>query len=619
MQMTIKICDFFVAITLTLSMAGGALAQSPKTGDQRTGSQLVRSDSSEIARAQTSDPSGQSTLGEPASLESLLPRDGLRIYIEIRNGGLAELVKSPMAPFGKLLSSGPIKTNSSDLMSFVMANLGALSNSRVAVAGYGAGAVVLIETAGAAEAERLHPAVATLLGRSRKGKASEAQVEASLVGRVVLAGSKEFAGKLSHASGAVSLADDQEFTRARARFEHEQFFVYVDLNSMSRSLPGTDMPQNTAYTAGAMAALTGMPSAIAIGGSISGETATVRASMVNGSRQGVGLIPSLFSSLASAAQPGHPMAGGFASADADVFVDVMLDWDKLFDAIQTMLAMFASSFGHSENANANALPQTDILGMAEASLGFSIKHDLIPTLGGELAFSLSGLSRTLSPKQAIANGAKPASPRFTLMVALKDPANFEKLIARIFNRSTSAPSQFTRTPYRGVGISANKSFAYAIVNGFFIAGGSAAQVRRAIDAQATGVSLSSTEAFKSAFGSAQQAILQAYVSPVLSNQLFESLSKEAVRSDASAPTASAAQQRMPIAVQLVADNDGMIIEARLPTNLAVLALASVANSFQSPSGIRSLPGGIGVSEPGPRDSSGPRTPKMTDEDVRRRP
>jgi hypothetical protein len=457
------------------------------------------------------------------------------------------------------------------------------------------------------------------LGRSRKGKASEAQVEASLVGRVVLAGSKEFAGKLSHASGAVSLADDQEFTRARARFEHEQFFVYVDLNSMSRSLPGTDMPQNTAYTAGAMAALTGMPSAIAIGGSISGETATVRASMVNGSRQGVGLIPSLFSSLASAAQPGHPMAGGFASADADVFVDVMLDWDKLFDAIQTLLAMFASSFGHSENANANALPQTDILGMAEASLGVSIKHDLIPTLGGELAFSLSGLSRTLSPKQAIANGAKPASPRFMLMVALKDPANFEKLIARVFNRSTSAPSQFTRTPYRGVGISANKNFAYAIVNGFFIAGGSAAQVRRAIDAQATGVSLSSTEAFKSAFGSAQQAILQAYVSPVLSNQLFESLSKEAVRSDASAPTASAAQQRMPIALQLVADNDGMIMEARLPTNLAVLALASMANSFQSPSAIRSLPGGIGVSEPGPRDSSGPRTPKMTDEDVRRRP
>jgi hypothetical protein len=615
--MRTKICDFFLAITLTLSMAGGAVAQSPKTGDQRTGSQLVRSDTVEIARARAGDPSGQSTLSESASLESLLPRDGLRIYIEIRKGGLSELVKSPMAPFAKLLSSGPIKASSSDLVSFAMANLGALSNSRVALAGYGTGAVVLIETAGAAEAERLQAAVATLLGRSRK--ASDAEVEARLVGRVVLAGTKEFAGKLSQASGAVSLADDQEFTRARARFEQDQFFVYVDLSSMSRSLASTDMRQSAAYTAGAMAALNGMPSAIAIGGSIAGDAATVRASMVNGSGQSVGLVPSLFSSLASATQPGQPMAGAFASPDADVFVDVMLDWDKLFDAIQTIVAMFASSFGHSENANANALPQTDILGMAEATLGFSIKHDLIPTLGGELAFSMSGLSRTVSPKQAIASGARPASPRFMLMVALKDPANFEKLLARLFNRSTSAPSQFTHTPYRGVGINANKSFAYAIVNGFFIASGSAAQVRRAIDAQATGVSLASTEAFKSAFGSAQQAVLQAYLSPALSNQLFESLSKDPVKSDASAPTASAAQQRMPIAVQLVPDNDGMIFEARLPANLAVLALASVANSFQSPSGIRSLPGGIGVSEPGPRDSSGPRTPKMTDEDVRRRP
>ena len=615
--MRTKICDFFLAITLTLSMAGGAVAQSPKTGDQRTGSRLVRSDTVEIARARAGDPSGQSTLSESASLESLLPRDGLRIYIEIRKGGLSELVKSPMAPFAKLLSSGPIKASSSDLVSFAMANLGALSNSRVALAGYGTGAVVLIETAGAAEAERLQAAVATLLGRSRK--ASDAEVEARLVGRVVLAGTKEFAGKLSQASGAVSLADDQEFTRARARFEQDQFFVYVDLSSMSRSLASTDMPQSAAYTAGAMAALNGMPSAIAIGGSIAGDAATVRASMVNGSGQSVGLIPSLFSSLASATQPGQPMAGAFASPDADVFVDVMLDWDKLFDAIQTMIAMFASSFGHSENANANALPQTDILGMAEATLGFSIKHDLIPTLGGELAFSMSGLSRTVSPKQAIASGARPASPRFMLMVALKDPASFEKLLARLFNRSTSAPSQFTHTPYRGVGINANKSFAYAIVNGFFIAGGSAAQVRRAIDAQATGVSLASTEAFKSAFGSAQQAVLQAYLSPALSNQLFESLSKDPAKSDASAPTASAAQQRMPIAVQLVPDNDGMIFEARLPANLAVLALASMATGLQSPSGIRSLPGGIGVSEPGPRDSSGPRTPKMTDEDVRRRP
>jgi hypothetical protein len=142
--MKTQICNFFVAIILTLSLAEGAVAQSPKTGVPRTGPQLARSDTPKIARAQAVDPSRQATFGETTSLDSLLPRDGLRIYVEIRNGGLTELVKSPMAPLAKLLSSGPVKATSSDLVSFVMANLSALSNARVALAGYGAGAVVLI-------------------------------------------------------------------------------------------------------------------------------------------------------------------------------------------------------------------------------------------------------------------------------------------------------------------------------------------------------------------------------------------------------------------------------------------------------------------------------------------
>ena len=87
------------------------------------------------------------------------------------------------------------------------------------------------------------------------------------------------------------------------------------------------------------------------------------------------------------------------------------------------------------------------------------------------------------------------------MVALKDPAAFEKLIVRPLTRSGTSTARFTRASYRGVAVNASKSFAWAIVNGFFVAGGSVAQIRRAIDAQATGVSLASSDAFKSAFGS----------------------------------------------------------------------------------------------------------------------
>jgi hypothetical protein len=541
------------------------------------------------------------------------------VYIEIRKGGLAELVKSSEAigTFAKLLSSESLKTSSMDLAGFVMANLGTLAGARVAVAGYNMGSLVLIETASAADAEQLQAGVSTLLGRSRKSTAS--QVQPFLVGRVVLVGPQDFATRLSQISGAVSLADDQEFAKARARFEQDQFFAYIDLGSMTRSLPGQD--QSPAYTMGAMTALNSMPSAIAIGGSIAGDAAVVRAAMVNGSRPQGGLLPNLFASLASAAQTGQPMGAAFANADADLFVDVLLDWDKLYEAIQAMFAMFVSSAGSGGNGNAGAPPvqSVDILGTLEASLGFSIKHDLIPKLGGELAFSMSGLSHTLSPKQAIAGVSKSGSPRFVLMNALKDPANFERLIGRLLNRLASASAQFARTPYRGVMVNASKNIAYAIVNGFFVVGGSAAQIRRAIDAQGSGVSLASTEAFKSAFGSSQHAALQAYVSPALANELLENLARGAAKTNASPVFASAAQARMPIAIQLIPGADGMMIEARLPASLALLALASMAGEGSGRNAVTALPNGIGVSEPGPRVSGGSKTPRMTDDDLRRRP
>ena len=617
--MRTKICALFVATLLMFSMVGGATAQSfDSSARSRTGEGSLTAGG---GRALNGSASTQTASNDSVTLESLVPRDGLRLYVEIRNGGLAELVKSSatIGSFAKLLSSGAVKTTTTDLASFVMANLGLLSRARIALAGYDAGALVVIEAASPADAEQLQTGVAALLG-SRKGKASGAEVETSRLGRMVIATPKQFAVKLSQSGGAVTLSQDQEFVRARGRFEQDQFFAYVDFGSISRSLFEGQASQSPAYTMGAMAALSGLPSAIVIGGSIAGEVATVRALIISGAPQKGGMFSSLFSSLSSAAQTGQPTAGAFASTDADVFVDVMLDWDKLYDSIESMLAMFAGSLGGgSANAGVTPAQGADILGVLETSLGFSIKNDLLPTLGGEVAFTLSGLGHTLSPKQAITGTTKPASPRFMFMVALKDPTGFEKLISRLLNRSTSAAAQFTHTPYRAVMVNANKTFAYAIVNGFFVAGGSAAQIRRAIDAQATGVSLASTDSFKSAFGSTQAAALQAYISPSLASELFEAMSREAVKSSAPIVTASAAQARMPIAIQLIPGEEGMMIEAQLPSNLAFQALASMASGSSGRSTRTPLPAGVGVSEPGPRVSGSSRTPRMTDDDLRRKP
>ena len=614
-----KTRTLLIAFSLTIATTADAIAQTSATAGPQSATAAL---APRVVSAPTGEKPTQAASAEGA-LEAVLPRDGLRMYLEIRSGGLIELVKSQasIAPFAKLLSSGSVKTTPAELAGLVMANLSAFTNARVGVAGYGSGALLLIEPSNAAEAETLQAAVATLLGRSRKSKPSGAEAEAILLGRVIVIGPRDFTGKLSQMNGAVSLADDQEFARARGRFEADQFFAYIDLGAMTRSFAGPDASQSPAYTMGAMAALNGMPSAVAIGASIAGDAATVRAFMVNGSGQRIGLLPSLFSAMASASQPGQPGASGFVGPDADLFVDVMLDWDKVYGAIQSMLAMFAGSLGNAGNANGGAPPvqSGDILGMLESSLGFSIKHDLIPTLGGELAFSLAGLSDTVTPKQAIAGAAKPGSSRFMLIVALKDPVGFEKLIVRLFNRTTTAAAQFARTPYRGVIVNSTKSMAYAIVNGFFVIGGSSTQVRRAIDAQATGVSLASSEAFKTAFAGSHQAALQAYVAPALTNVLFESLAKRGSSANAVAVTASAAQARLPITIQLIPGADGMVIEARLPANLALMAFASMAGDNAPRTATMGIPVDVGVSEPGPRVSGGSRTPRMTDDDMRRRP
>ena len=190
--MRTKSCVLFLAISLTLSIPGGVKAQSFKTNPRPN----IETDAPLARGGVTAQSAAQLSSAEAASPESLVPRDGLRFYVEIRNSGLTELVKSPstIQSFAKLLSSGPVKTATSDLTSFVVGNHGLLSKARFALAGYNAGTLVLIETSNAAAAEQLHPGVATLVGRSRVSNASASAVEVVLVGSVVLVGRASLQG-----------------------------------------------------------------------------------------------------------------------------------------------------------------------------------------------------------------------------------------------------------------------------------------------------------------------------------------------------------------------------------------------------------------------------------------
>lgn len=546
-----------------------------------------------------------------AALESLVPRDGLQFYFEVRNGGLAQLAAMPtaLAPMSKLLSTGRTGPSAGDLAGFAMKHLSALSNSRIAFVSYGArGQALLIESANLQDAESLKADIDRMLSTQ---DAAKSDLSVAMRDRVVMAGTKAAVNTIAASDAALTLVEDQEFNKAQAHFSTEPFFAYLEMGAMPIPWPASDdSAQNAAYTAGMMAAFNSLPYAMAMGGSFEAGTARIRALLMYTPKQNGGL----FSSLMSATRLAEPQAPGFAASNTDLFVDLMVDWEKLYEGIESVLAMVAGAQANNPaqpgGVPGGGLQGGDLLQMMEGQLGFSIKNDLLPTLGGEVAIAISGFDELLSP-QSKQGRRRAAGPSFTLMLALKDPVKFEKYFNRLFSRMGGQTAQaFARAPYRGTSINYNKSMAYAISEGFLVAGGSVAQIRRALDGKAAGSSLASSPDFNQAMGARRPVMLQVYVSSGAASGFFKTISTQAAKMKAgSALTLPASVSRSAIGVTMTPDADGLMLDVRVPTELAVMALAAMAAEKPNAYGINSQTGAR---------PAGRRTPTLTDEDLKAR-
>ncbi|HKP86320.1 MAG TPA: DUF3352 domain-containing protein [Blastocatellia bacterium] len=622
------------ALCFALILPANALSQSPETRLRRVApveqpaAQRVAYEVHDLTAPRDTD--SRATAGAGAvTLESFVPREGLQFYFEMRKGGLAELARAgnAMTPVMRMLASGPAKAIADDFGAFAISNAAALSSSKLALVGYNAtGAAALIEAASPADAEQLRANMATLLGRSRTAakNSGSSDIDVSLQGRLVVAGTRATVARLVESNGAFAIAEDQVFMKARERFSSDPFFAFIELGA--QSLPSRFGTGNAAYDTGVLSALNATPYAIALGGSLQGDVTTVRALVMFNTKQFTDSLFGFFGAGATATEMGQSVAASFAAPDADIFVACTLDWNKLYDAVQSLFDSIASSQSGGKYPSGSADPMV----MAEASLGFSIKNELIPALGNEVAVSLSGFGNfveSFAPQQAAqkTNAFRgPGAMRFMLMVALKDRVKFEKLVARLVDKGGF--QSFARATYRNATVMSNKDIAFAVTDNFFMLSGSATNLRHALDAHALGNSLAAAADFREALGAPRRAIMQAYISSSISNKLYEYILTEAVKSDPSMKefARKTAQPRSPVGVTVVPDSDGMMMEMRVPTNLTLMALASLATGKPATYGPDySQPPGLGIPNPtGPstrtRTSDGRRVPKLTDEDLRER-
>ncbi len=508
-----------------------------------------------------------------------------------------------LAPFAKVFTSGAKGPGSAELAGFMMSHLGTLANSRVAIVGYGQGqTAAVIETASPADADQLRADIARLFANSQTG------MDVGVEGPVVMAGTRDTVVRLAGSSGEVPLSADQEFMQARARFADDPFFGYVEITRAPVPWPSTvDAAQSAAYTAGAMSALNSMPYAVAVGGSLDSNTASLRALLLFTPNQKGGL----FSSILSSTQSGVPAAANLVAPDTDLFADVMIDWDKFYEGMQSFFATIASAAAQANAGGPHSL-MTDPFSMAEASFGFSIKNDLLPALGNEVAVTLKGIE-ALYPAAGARKGAalaKASTPRFTIMIAVKQPARLEKLVNKIFDTPGGMSQPFSQSFHRGARINHRNGFAYAISAGFLIFSGSPADIRRALDARATGTGLATTEEFRSVMGQSRPSMMQVYLSSGVTGTIHETMRLEAAKTNPDLAGIKAGA-RAPIGFVMTPEANNLLVEMRVPTSFAVMALGSM---------MQAAPGTHGInSSTGAHSSRGNRkTPKLTTDDVKYR-
>jgi hypothetical protein len=621
--MKLRIVSLALAVLLSTPLLSQAFAPQAGAQDKPTteaGRPRRTETASEVAQASSGQSSAVDAKRED-ELVAVVPREGLLFYLEIRSAGLQAMARSgALTPLAKAFLGERRgergATANTERIASLAGSLAANTSARVALAGYKSGSLVgFIEAADNSQAGLLKSALEQLRAPG---------VAINSKGRVVTAAMGNSAQSAAR-KDLLFLQADADLMASYDRFAGEPFFGYLDL-SFTRNSPAE--PGNNAYMAGYLMGQSAMPQAIAVSGSLDGDNFVLKAMSASAPRELQGGLPGLFSSILGASSTGQLVAASFAPADSDVFIDLGIDWDKLYDAIGSLLSMFAGSAPQQSGAAGT----TDLLGMLETQLGFSIRNDLIPTLGNEVALSFSGFDsmvKTRMPAKQTSAAPPPkrsgGSPRFLVMIALKDPAGFEKFFGRFFTgRMGSTSNPFERTPYRNATIVHNRSFAYTVTDGFLLAGGSAAEIRKLIDARLSGASLATRAEYRSVIPDSSQAGVKAYIAPSLTGKLADLFSKGGSPTSASSALKGGAGSplnlRAPIGVLITHEGGRMMTEVRMPASLAYGLIATLASVKPSQLAATGTAAGLGIPDAeGPRTGGGRKTPTLTDEDVRRRP
>ena len=481
-------------------------------------------------------------------------------------------------------------------------------------------------------------------------------------GTLVLISETKFSFKDLRPANSKLLRDDENFRLTRDRFNSESLFVYVDIETEDRSspqpvaetrveirtadghpvepvsepsteptvIPEAAVPEMEApepppadsssgapdtaersevLTAASMPPLWRLssfmfggqprwPDAIALGATLEPETYVVRALLVNSEENKHVLLPFIPQLLAG--PPISPTASAIFPFDTDIFINASLDFTQIHDSMiknaQREMELEQRRLGkHAVPASTVAVSPFESL---EKTLGISLKKDLLPLLGNEVAFSMPMKSMFGTPppppqEETAESATKPAEapeePAVVVAIAVRDREGMRALLPKIVDslgiKGASMLAHSERREDTEL-ITYGNALSYAFVGDFLVGSTNGKAVRRLVDSYLNRQTLASNANFHNfTRWQPRQLLGQVYVSTALSES-YEAYARElnAITDEKLRDfVAGLTPATEPITYALSNEGLGPMHEVHLPVKLIKLMVAGVsAESAQAP-------------------------------------
>ena len=355
------------------------------------------------------------------------------------------------------------------------------------------------------------------------------------------------------------------------------------------------------------------PEAVGVAIELSGSEYIVRALMIDkpdAKRTPIPFVPQLLSG-----PPGTSEAASVLPDDTDVLISASIDLTKTYEGMRTEAEKKAKAeIGKPKSQtyeNGVLVAQgplrteaTDPFADFEKQAGLKIKDDLLPALGNEIAIAgrlntlmgAGGLSlgiRTASSTTADEKDAdksgdqkKPEPALPILLIEARDRDATRRLMPKVLNGLGIGEANLIAQPERrGDAEMVNYAgvFAYGFVGNFLVIS-DATSVRKVIDANLNGQTMSSNTVFRnSRRWQSNRTLGQLYVSPALMQTYHDQIRKQAAGMDDATRDflLSLDPRSEAITYALSGDGPGMQHELHLPKNLILMIVASISSSVKN--------------------------------------